>query len=64
MLGWQLRYRKADRSTANATVELVKELRAKYPGLTVKGHKEYPGYAWKSCPGRLFDMKDFRDRLQ
>lgn len=24
-----------------------------------KGHREYPGYFWKSCPGRRFDMTRF-----
>lgn len=43
-----------------ATLELVRQLQKVIPSAQqIKGHNEYPGYSWKSCP--VIDMNKFRD---
>ncbi|CAM3301641.1 MULTISPECIES: N-acetylmuramoyl-L-alanine amidase [Paenibacillus] len=45
-----------------ATLDLVRQLRKVIPtAQQIKGHSEYPGYAWKACP--VIDMNEFRDDL-
>ncbi|MCM3492833.1 N-acetylmuramoyl-L-alanine amidase [Paenibacillus lactis] len=45
-----------------ATLEIVRQLRKSIPSAQqIKGHSEYPGYAWKACP--VIDMDKFRDDL-
>ena len=42
-----------------AALELVRHLQPKIPtAKEIKGHSEYPGYSWKSCP--VIDMDKFR----
>lgn len=42
-----------------AIIELVRQLQKEIPTATqVKGHSEYPGYSWKSCP--VISMDAFR----
>lgn len=31
--------------------------------LKVKGHTEYPDYEWKTCPGKLFNLSQFKKNL-
>jgi N-acetyl-anhydromuramyl-L-alanine amidase AmpD len=48
-----------------AAAELVNELLAALPQkLEVRRHHDYPGYAWKSCPGSRFPWDAFRRRLK
>ena len=48
-----------------AAAELVKTLRSAFPWpLEVKRHGDYPGYKWKSCPGRRFPWPEFKALLR
>jgi N-acetyl-anhydromuramyl-L-alanine amidase AmpD len=43
------------------TQELIRTLRAAFPaGLKLKRHHDYPGYAYKSCPGSKFPWGKFK----
>lgn len=45
-----------------ATLELVRHLQKQLPNaVVVKGHSEYPDYAWKACP--VISMDKFRNDL-
>jgi len=44
-----------------AALELVRWLQTQLPGLVVKGHSEYPEYAWKACP--VISVDKFRRDL-
>lgn len=46
-----------------SAIQLVRFLQAEIPSaLQVKGHSEYPGYAWKSCP--VINMDKFREDVR
>lgn len=44
-----------------STIALVKWLQGQLSAIVVKGHSEYPDYAWKACP--VISMDKFRSDL-
>lgn len=45
------------------TIKACREIRKEIPGIKFKGHREVKGVK-KSCPGELWDMKQFREDLK
>lgn len=44
-------------------IKVGREIRKEFPGIKFVGHREVKGVK-KSCPGELFDMKQFREDLK
>lgn len=66
-IGWLIigNYDKAcpDSELWKFCIKVGKEIRKEFPGIKFIGHREVKGVT-KSCPGKLWDMKQFRKDLQ